>query len=140
MFWDIHKNNKRCSQLRCPENFKSKRWFLTSRESVLWNSLSLRKEILSSAEIYERNNLFLKNAVSWEQKHSPKYVWWLLLQLSFSWINNTAVECDYRNYLKTSELMNLIYILKIGDIIYFCKKKYDGRKNWQKDYLNKQRN
>ena len=53
--------------------------------------------------------------------------------------NKTAVECDYRNYLKTSELMNLIYILKIGDIFYFIKKKYDGRKYWQMDYLNKQR-
>ena len=35
------------------------------------NDNSSRKDILSSVEIYERNYFFL-NAVSWEQKYSPK--------------------------------------------------------------------
>ena len=29
-------------------------------------------------------------------------------------------------------------ILKIGDIFYFIKKKYDGRKNWQMDYSSEE--
>ena len=115
---NIYTKNKRCSQLRCPENFKSERWFFKKSRMFLVevafiekNNNSSRKENLNIAEIYKRNNLFLKNAVSWEQRYSLKYVWCFSLHLSFSWLSNTAVEYDYRNNLKTSELLEFYILL-----------------------------
>lgn len=137
MFKEIHKNNKRCSQMRCPEIFKSEKWFLKSQESVLWDSLSLTRTITL------HGRMFWKNAVFWEQKHYPRYVSWLLWQLCFSRLGNTAVECDYQNYLKTSELLEY-YILKSNSgksVIYFIVlEKYFWRINWQMDYLNNHKN
>ena len=52
------------------------------------------KENLSSAEIYERNNLiFLKM-----QFPGNRNILLNLLQLSFSGLNNTAVEWDYLEF------------------------------------------
>ena len=58
------------------------------------NDNSSGKENLSSAEIYERNNLIFFKM----QFPGNRNILLNLLQLSFSGLNNTAVEWDYLEF------------------------------------------